>query len=267
MRSLLLSVVLSGLVFYALATMLDTKNQTWLSKLPTTWGYLLSVVICLGYLLSLYWGFSRIGYEQRVANFSGILLSLCGLGCFLAAYFFAAGKNEAHADQFDREWLQEGSKDFVSLQAILRQLDRKPGDVKLLTYWNLLQSKDQIAVCSQQGEVIGLAIHDVKMYDLSVVSRLTGLRALILNNCQITNLKDLKLPQAERLNLNNNLLTDLQGIEAPKVKWLDLGNNPLRSFKGIENLPVAQYFTCEGIPQADRSALANHPFLATLNTK
>ena len=96
---------------------------------------------------------------------------------------------------------------------------------------------------------------------------MTGLRALVLNHCQLKSIENLKLPEAQRLNLKDNLLEDLQGIEAPKVRWLDLNHNPLKCFAGIENMPEAEFLSCEGNTAVDRSALANHRFLRTLIEK
>lgn len=166
MRSLLLSIVLSGLVFYALATMLDSKNQNWLAKLPPSLGTVSIIGLCLGYLVALYWGFSRIGHEQRIANFVGIVFSLGGLSFFIAGFAFANGKNEATTNQFDQTFLDKSSRDFEALQSILKQTNVNKSDVKLLTYWDLLQAKDQMAICLQNGQVIGLAINKVKMDDL-----------------------------------------------------------------------------------------------------
>lgn len=267
MKSLILSLILTGFVFYAFMTLIDSNNQTWVSKIPVSIGYLLIIGLGIAYLTALYWGITGIMQGQRLANLGGVLLSLLGVGLFAFGFSMEMGKGKAKSGQFDTTLTTENTKDIEALKPILEQANLKPSDIKMLTYWDLLQSQSKLAVCMQKGRVIGLSIKNVKLQDVSCISKLSELSSLTLNSCEIKAIKNLQLPHAERLNLNNNLLENLTGIEAPNVKWLDVENNKLGSFEGIENLPQTQYFNYGGNSVTDYSALQNHPFLNQLASK
>lgn len=267
MKSFILSVLLTGFLFYAFISLIDPNNQTWVSKISSSVGYLFIIGLGIGYFVAFYWGVSGIINGQRIANLLGILISLFGLGLFLFGYSMEMGKGKAKPGQFDTSLTTENTTDIVALQPLLEQANLKKSDIKLLTYWDLLQSKDKFAVCMQKERVIGLSINNVKLQDISCISELSGLSSLTLNGCEITVIENLRLPRAERLNLNNNLLKNLTGIEALNVKWLDVENNRLSSFEGIDKLPQAQYFNYKGNNVIDYSALINHPYLKPISVK
>jgi hypothetical protein len=223
------------------------------------------------YWLSCSFLLGRIGHYQRTMNRQsfGYAIKPFWYRAVSFGLFYGNGKrtSQAKPGQFDTSLTTKNTKDVVALQPLLEQANLKNSDIKLLTYCDLIHSKDTFALCMQKESVIGLNIKNIKLQDVSCISKLSQLSSLTLNNCEITAIKNLRLPRAERLNLNNNLLENLTGIEAPNVKWLEVENNKLSSFKGIENLPQAQYFNYDGNIVIDFSDLINHPCLKPVSVK
>jgi hypothetical protein len=86
MKSLVLSLLLTGFIFYAFINFIELNNQTWVSKISSSVEYILIIGLGIGYLVAFYWGVSGIINEQPIANFLGTLLSLFGIGLFLFGY-------------------------------------------------------------------------------------------------------------------------------------------------------------------------------------
>ncbi len=86
MKSLVLSLLLTGFIFYAFINFIELNNQTWVSKVSSSVEYILIIGLGIGYLVAFYWGVSGIINGQRIANFFGTLLSLFGIGLFLFGY-------------------------------------------------------------------------------------------------------------------------------------------------------------------------------------
>jgi hypothetical protein len=267
MKSLLLSLLLTGFVFFSFMSLIDQNTQSWLNKIPTWTAYPVIIILAIAYLTALYWGVTGIIQEQRLANGFGILLSLLGIGLFLVGFTMELGKNKEKVGQFDHQLTPENINDINALQAILEQAKLSKNDIKLLTYWDLPQSEAKLAVCIQKGHIIGISLKNVALTDVSYLSNLPALASVTINKCKLKNIKNLRLLRADRLNLNNNLLENLTGIEAPNVKWLDVENNNLSSLIGIENLPQAQYFNFAGNTITDFSAAKKHSFLNHLAIK
>lgn len=267
MKSLLLSFILTCFITYSFMSLIDSNAQSWVSKLPNWSAFPIITLLGIAYLIALYWGVTGIMREQRVANGLGIFLSLCGIGLFWFGMMMEAGKSKAKEGQFDYVLAPQNLKDIEALQPILEQGNLKPEDIKMLAYWDLFKSQDTVAICMQKGRIIGINIKNIKINDISCLEKLPQLSSLTLNNCGLSEIKNLDLPKAERLNLNNNSLENLTGINAPMVKWLDVENNQLSSLGGIEKLPQAQYFNYSGNEITDYSAAKNHPFLNHLITK
>lgn len=265
MKSLILSFLLTGFIFFAFMGLIDSNNQKWVSKIPQSVSYLLLFAFGIAYLLAFSWGIKGIMQGQRIANFFGILLSLLGIGLFW--FGFSMEKSKAKVGQFDTKLSTENIKDIDALQPILEQAHLQPSAIKMLAYWDLFHSQDSIAICMQKGRIIGINIQKLALNDVSCLSRLSELSSVTINFCGLSNIKNLRLLRAERLNLNNNLLENLTGIDAPKVKWLDIENNKLTTLNGIEGLPQAQYFNYGGNMITDFSAVHKHPFLKHLIIK
>ncbi len=246
MKSLLLSLIISTLVAFSFMSLMDPNSQNWVSKLPNWIIYPIIIAVLIGYLIGLYWGFSGMWHTERLKNFFGFLISCCGLGVIGLGFYMQMGKSMAKEGQFDYTQTTQNSTEVEMLQPILEQVHLKQSNIKMLTYWDLLTSTDTIALCMQQGNIIGLSINHVTLTDVSCISKLPKLSALKLNHCGLTKIENLNLPHAERLNLNNNLLKNLTGIIAPNVKWLDVENNQLNSWEGVKNLPQAQYVNYAG---------------------
>jgi hypothetical protein len=246
MKSLIISLILSFFVGFSFMSLIDPNSQSWVSKLPTWMIYPVVIALIIGYLITLYWGFSGMWHTQRLANFGGFILSVLGLGIIGAGFYMQMGNDTAKEGQFEYSQTAENLREIALLKPILEQAKLKESDIKMLTYWHLIQSKDGIAICMQQGKIIGLNIKNISLKDVSCISKLSNLASLTLNNCDLTKIENLNLPKAERLNLNNNKLTNLTGIVAPKVKWLDLDYNQLNTWEGIANLPQAQYVSYAG---------------------
>ncbi|MBK9736983.1 MAG: hypothetical protein IPO92_19340 [Saprospiraceae bacterium] len=264
MKSLLLSLAVTGILGYIFATLMDQNANSWLLKLPTWVAYILMVLCIIAYILTLYLGLTKIIYGQRLANLGGIVLSVFGICLFVMIILMEKGQNKAKPGQLDFAFAK-GSEDLASIQPILTQTKLTILDIKFVSFWELLNSNDLITVCLQKGNIIGLSIKKSQLSDIACLSKLEKLSALIINDCGLSKIENLHLPKAERLNLNNNNLNDLMGIVAPKVKWLDVENNKLCNLQGIQNLPKAQYFNYQGNKIIDYSATHDHAFLNNLS--
>lgn len=96
MKSLVLSLLLTGFIFYAFINFIELNNQTWVSKISSSVEYILIIGLGIGYLVAFYWGVSGIINEQPIANFLGTLLSLFGIGLFLLGYSTETEKEKPH---------------------------------------------------------------------------------------------------------------------------------------------------------------------------
>jgi hypothetical protein len=264
MKSLLLSLFLTIFVGYIFASLIDPNTSSWFSKLPTWAIYPFAIVMCIAYLVALYWGFTGIMQGQRLANFFGIMLCLMGLGLFVYALMMSAGKGQAKDGQFEYA-LNAQSADTEAIKPILSQANLQEKDIAFVDFWNLSSSQAKFSVCVQKGEIIGMSIKNATLSDVSSLSNLHALSQLSLNHCGLTKIENLNLVKAERLNLDDNSLENLTGINAPKVKWLDVKNNKLSSLEGIQNLPEARYFNYGGNEIKDFSAAKGHQFLDNLS--
>lgn len=267
MRSFILSLILTALVAYAFMSVMDSNAPSWVKNLPDWSAYPIIIVLGVAYLLALYWGVRGILQGQRLANGLGILMSLYGVGLFWFGISMEMGNGKATEGQFDYVLVPQNLMDIDALQPILDQAHLKQTDIKMLTFWDLFKSQDTIAICMQKGRIIGLSIKNVKINDVSCLSKLPELSMLTLKNCDLSQIENLYLDKLGRLNLNNNKLKNLTGINAPQVKWLDVENNQLSSLEGIEKFPQAEYSSFRGNPITDFSAAKSHQFLSYLTNQ
>jgi Leucine-rich repeat (LRR) protein len=243
-KSLLLSFTLSIILGYSFTAGLTNPNSL-LRKLPDWSSYLLMLVVFVLYLLATWWAFKGFR-EHKLAAFFSLGLCLLGLGFYAAVFVMEMGRNKAAPGQYDYDFTKLAPAEKSVLEKISANAGLSLSDATFSEHWHLAEPAAGFRVCVQKGHVTALHFSGKKIPDLSLFNQLPELKHLYLNNCGLSDMRDLQIPVLDRIELADNQINDLNTLAGcPNVRWLDLRNNQLRSKTGIELFPklVSSDFT------------------------
>ncbi|MGC4104252.1 hypothetical protein [Ferruginibacter sp.] len=243
MKSFLLSGFVSALICIFIFSVFEKKFRSFINNVPDKFLIVVIAVLFAAYLLSLFWGIMGIMKEQRLLNFLGIGMSLAGISVFVMGYMVNAGKGKASPGQFDYSINTIEVQQQTALRELLQQTNTKPQNVKFVNYWEMNKNPDSFVVCVQKGNIIALQVKNKRLADVRTISEFSHLNWLILDNCNLTSIAELKLPLLERLAVNNNQLSNLAGLEnEPNITWLNFQNNPVTDSSALKNLTKKDLF-------------------------
>lgn len=243
MKSFILSLLLTAVICAFFMGVFESKTSAVINKIPDWVFIVMAIVFFAGYLLALYWGFTEIFKEQRLLNFIGIGFSLLGLSIYLFAFIINGGIGSESPGQFDHNLSKIESNQRAALNNLLLYTNTKDSNIKMIAYWEMTKNPSDFAVCVQNGNIIGLQIKNKQVNDVADISKLSHLNWLVLENCNLKSITDLKLPALERLAINHNQLANLAGLEnSPKIMWLNFQNNPVADSSAIKNYANRQLY-------------------------
>ena len=236
MKSFILSFLLTAVICAAFMGVFETKTSAVISKIPDWFFIVMAVIFLAGYLLALYWGFTGIFKEQRLLNLMGIGFSLLGLSIYLFAFMINDGMGKERPGQFDHNISKIEASQRAALDNLLLQTNTKASDIKMIAYWEMTKNPNDFALCVQHGNIVALQIKNKQLSNVANISKLSHINWLVLENCNLKSIADLKLPALERLAINSNQLTNLKGLEnSAKVTWLNFQNNPVTDSSAVKN--------------------------------
>jgi Leucine-rich repeat (LRR) protein len=243
-KSLLLSFTLSIILGYSFTAGLTNPNSL-LRKLPDWSSFLLMAIVFVLYLLAAWWGFKGFSEHKLTALFS---LGLCtlGLGVYAVIFVMEMGHGKASPGQYDYNFSKLAPLEKTVLEKITANAGLTLADATFSEHWRLKDPAAGFRVCVQKGHVTALNFSGKKIPDPGLFNQLPALEVLYLNNCGLSDMRALKIPELERLELADNQIADLHSLAGcPKLGWLDLHNNQLHSKSGIELFPklVSSNFT------------------------
>ena len=237
MKSFILSVVITSLICIFFVSLFDHKARIFLNNLSDKGFIVVIIIFFIGYLLSLYCGISNFK-EQRLLNFLGICFSLFGLCIYAVGYMINSGGGKASPQQFDHDPGKIEITQRKALDELLQQTNTKASEMEFTYYWGMHKNPGAFVICVQKGNIIGLQIKNKQVPDIKTVSKLIHLNWLVLENCNINSITDLKLPFLDRLEIGHNRLTSLSGIgNEPKISWLDFTDNPITDSSALKDHP------------------------------
>ena len=237
MKSFILSSGITALIFIFFMSLFDHKTRMSINGLPNAVFIIITILFFIGYVFSLYWGVTGIFREQRILNFMGIAVSIFGLCIYVAGYMINNGGKES-GGQFDHDISKIEASQRTVLNELLQKTNTKESDIQFTQYWGMNNNPNNFVVVIQKGDIIGLQIKNKILDDIQPVSKLTGLSWLVLENCNIKSIADLKLKSLQRLDINHNQITTLDGIEnEPKMSWLNFKGNPITDSTALKNHP------------------------------
>ncbi len=244
MKSFIVAVIITAVLCGLFMGIFEKSVAVYLNRVPTWLAVVLLIVFFIGYCVALYWGISGIMREQRVLNFFGIVLSVLGIGAYIVMFQMNNGKGKERPGQFDHSFESIGIEQQQVLEQIVRQAGLSVEDINFAAYWNMSNNPSDLAVCVQDGNVIALQVKNHPVTDMQLVSRLQHLNWLILDNCSVTNITHLVLPELQRLNVSHNQLTSLAGLgKMPNVVWLDFSANPVTDSSALDSIKGPYFST------------------------
>jgi Leucine-rich repeat (LRR) protein len=249
-RSLLLSLTITGLLGYSLTVGLTDPN-TFLKKLPEWTAYPFIVGCFLLYLLAGWWaikGFSA----HKISAVLSLVLCTCGLGLYVLGFLMEVGHGKATPGQYDYDFARLDPAEKASLTQLVQEAGLRMQDANFTEHWNIMNTGLTFRVCVQKGHVTALNLSDHPVRDLRPLSQLPQLSDLYLRNCQLSDMSSLHSTRLERLDISDNQLTDLQTLRGcPNIQWLFAANNQLRSTDGLKQFKevVASDFTGNPLPK------------------
>ena len=238
MKSFILSFSVTALICIFFMSLFEKKSYAVIRSLPDSIFIILMVVFFAAYILALYWGITGIIREERLFNFLGICFSFFGLCIYFLGFVMNSGNGKETPNQFDHDITKIETSQRVALEELLRQTNTKAADLQCTNYWDMYKNPAEFVICIQKGNIISLQIKNKPVNDVKTVTKFTHLMWLILENCELKSIAELKLPELDRLSVKDNQLTSLAGFEnEPKVSWFDFGNNPVTDSSALETHP------------------------------
>ena len=236
MKSFILSSIISAVICVFFMSVLDNKARNFFRDLPDVTFWIFAVAFLVGYIVAIVWGIAGIIKGQRLFNGLGICISFFGLCIYVMFYMMNAGSGKAKAGQFDHDIASIEINQRTALNELLKQLNAKPADIKFTYYWGMHKNPGELVICIQKGNIIALQVKNKPVTDLALVSRLSQLSWLVLENCDLKSIAELHLPLLQRLEVNNNKLTSLAGLEnEPQLSWVEYHNNPVTDSSALIN--------------------------------
>ncbi|MEO8769454.1 MAG: hypothetical protein ABI402_05200 [Ferruginibacter sp.] len=238
MKSLILSSSVTAFIFILFMSLFEKNAFHTIRRLPDSILIIIIIAFFAAYLLSLYWGITGIIKGQRLFNLLGIGFSLFGLCIYVLGYMVNSGGGKETPNQFDRDITKIENNQGIALEELLQQTNTKPENLQCTNYWGMYKNPAEFVICIQKGNIISLQIKNKPVNDVKTVTKFPHLSWLILENCDLKSIADLKLPELDRLSVKGNQLTSLTGFEnEPKVSWIDYGNNPIIDSSAITTHP------------------------------
>ncbi|GAB3905655.1 hypothetical protein GCM10028803_36830 [Larkinella knui] len=232
-RSLLLSLAVSVLLGYSFTVGL-TNSHSFLKKLPDA----LSLPLFLGcgflYVLAAWWALKGFSDHKFTALVS---LGFCalGLGVYAVGFSMEAGRGKAAAGQYDYDFSSLEPTEKVVVAQIAHAAGLGFQDAVFTEHWHLADSTSSFRICVQKGHVTALNLSNHPIRNLTFFSQLPNLSDLLLKNCGLSDLSDLKSAKLDRLDVSDNQIADLRTLRGcPNVRWLFASNNHLKSTEGLE---------------------------------
>lgn len=243
MKSFALSFTLTMIICAFFMGVFESKTSALINKIPDWFFIVMVVVFFIGYVLALYWGVTGIFKDHRFLNFLGIGFSAIGLSIYLFAFIINGSFGKESPGQFDHALSKIEAKQHDALNDLLQQTNTKLSQVKMVAYWDMTDNPNDFVVCVQHGNIIALQIKNKPIENVANISKLDKLNWLVMENCNLTSIADLKLPFLERLAVNHNRLTSLAGFEnEPKVSWLNFRDNPITDSSALQNHPNKELY-------------------------
>ncbi|MEO6723633.1 MAG: hypothetical protein ABIN67_24915 [Ferruginibacter sp.] len=237
MKSLLLSFLLTAAICIYFMFIVDPKFSANVRAVPNWVLIAVVVIIFAGYLLALYWGITGIFKQQRIFNLAGIGFSLFGIGVYAFFFVLSGGKGKESKGQFDHELGKIEINQRTVVDNLLHQTNTKTENVAMVAYWEMHENPDEFVLCVQKGNVIAMQVKNKPVTDIAVVSKLSNLNWLSLENCDLKTIAVLDLPKLEHLSVEHNQLASLDGLQnSPLVYWLNFKDNPVTDSTALKSL-------------------------------
>ena len=238
MKSFILSFSVTALICIFFMSLFEKKSLHYIRTLPDSVFIAIAVVFFAAYILALYWGITGIIREQCLFNFLGICFSFFGLCIYFLGFVMNNGSGKETPNQFDHDISKIETNQRIALEELLRQTNTKAEGLQCTNYWGMYKNPAEFVICIQKGNIISLQIKNKPVNDVKIVTKFTHLSWLILENCDLKSIAELRLPELDRLSVKGNQLTSLTGFEnEPKVSWFDFGNNPIIDSSSLETHP------------------------------
>lgn len=178
-------------------------------------------------------------------------ISLAAGGALCAVVLLAPLRPSAGEVEIESSLLREALRQELRLKEGEPIPTDRLGEVEQL----LICGREQMGTLHEHEEragaahdlyVVETAHGDVGNQDLELLSQCTGLRVLILDYQQISDLSPLANLPLEHLSLTGNEVSDLSPLAGmTELQVLDLGENPVRSAELLSGLPNLQEVTLE----------------------
>lgn len=241
-RSLLLSLAVTGLLGYSLTVGLTDPNSI-LKKIPDWLGITLFLGCGVLYLLATRWAFRGFSEHKIIALLSMGFCAL-GLGMYTLSFSMELGNGKATKGQYEYDFATLDPTEKAAVAQLAQEAGLGLSNAVFTEHWHLSESTaaestaadstSGFRICVQKGHVTALNLSNHPVQNLSLFSRLPSLGDLYLKNCGLSDLSGLQSDELDRLDVSDNQIIDLKTLSGcPNLRWLFAANNRLKSTVGL----------------------------------